>query len=160
MATFTKLSWKANNQKPCQNASETFYFHNRNVSVLANIRTKFNAYSGYAIPVLSYASMVWFRNKTECKKCIQKKAKSWIFNSMEVNQNKRLTELKLLSLSYYSELHDILTLITLLQRINKIELPITLNQNLMNTWSRGAHGNPWKSHNDRWEFLGWDPTNY
>ena len=62
-----KLSWRANSQKPCKKASKAFYFLKRNVSVLANTRTKLNAYVGFVKPVLSYASMVWFVNKTECK---------------------------------------------------------------------------------------------
>ena len=62
-----KLSWRANSLKRCKKASKAFYFLKRNVSVLANTRTKLNAYVGYVIPVISYASMVWFVNKTECK---------------------------------------------------------------------------------------------
>ena len=71
-----KLSWRANSLKRCQKASKAFYFLKRNVSVLANTRTKLNAYLGNVIPVIIYASMVWFVNKTECKEVerIQKKA--------------------------------------------------------------------------------------
>ena len=83
----TKLSWKANSQKRCQKASRAVYFLKRNVSVLANLRTKLNDYVVYVIPVISYASMVWFVNRTECKEieCIQKKAVAWILSSWEVN---------------------------------------------------------------------------
>ena len=78
-----KLSWRANSLKRCKKASKAFNFLKRNVSVLANTRTKLNAYVGNVIPLISYASMVWFVNKTEGKEveCIQKKTTAWILSS-------------------------------------------------------------------------------
>ena len=121
-----KLSWRANSLKRYKKASKAFYFLKQNVSVLANTRTKLNAYMGYVIPVISYASMVWFVNKTECKEVerIQKKATAWILSSWEMNYKSRMAKLKLLPLSYYFELHDLLTLLTLLGGNYNITLPI------------------------------------
>ena len=124
-----KLSWRANSLKRCKKASKAFYLK-RNGSVLANTRTKLNAYVGYVIPVISYALMVWFVNKTECKEVesIQKKATAWILSSWEMNYKSRMAKLKLLPLSYYFELHDLLTLLTLLGGNYNINLPIKLNE--------------------------------
>ena len=114
-----KLSCRANSLKRCKKASKAFYFLTRNVSVLANTRTKLNAYVGYVIPVISYAAMVWFVNKTECKEVerIQKKATAWILSSWEMNYQSRMVKLKLLPLSYYFELHDLLRLLTFWEAI-------------------------------------------
>ena len=121
----TKLSWKANSQKRYPEFSKAFHFLTRNVSVFTNFRLKFIAYVGYVIPLISYASMIWFVNKTECKEKerIQKKATELISNSWEMNYKKRLSEFRLLPLSCYFELHDLLTLIILFQGNYKIELP-------------------------------------
>ena len=78
----TKLSSKANSRKCCQKASKAFYFLKYSVSVLANFRTKLNAYVGNVIPFINYTSMVRIVNKTECKEIerIQKKATAWILS--------------------------------------------------------------------------------
>ena len=130
-----KLSWRANSLKRCNKASKAFYFLKRNVSVLASLRTELNAYVGYVIPVISYASMVWFVNKTDCKEVerIQKKATAWILSSWEMNYKSRMAKLKLLPLSYYFELYDLLTLLTLLGGNYNINLPIKLNECAVNT---------------------------
>ena len=90
---------------------------------------------GYVIPVISYASMVCLVNKTECKevKRIQKKATAWILSSWEMNYKSRMAKPKLLPLSYYFELHDLLTLLTLLGGNYNINLPTKLNECAVNT---------------------------
>ena len=125
-----KRSWRANSLKRCKKASKAFYFLKRNVSVLANTRTKLNAYVGYVIPVISYASMVRFVNKTECKKVerIQNKATAWILSSWEMNYKSTMAKLKLLPLSYYFDFHDLLTLLILLGGNYNINLPIKWNE--------------------------------
>ena len=90
-----KFSWRANSIKRCKKAPKAFFFLKRNVSVLAKTRTKLNAYVGCVIPVKSYAPMVWFFNKTECKEVerIQKKATAWILSSWEMNYKSRMAKL-------------------------------------------------------------------
>ena len=68
------------------------------------------------MPIISYASMTWFANKTESKEIerIQKRATSWIIGGWDMNYKERLLELKLLPLTYYFELHDLLTLTALM----------------------------------------------
>ena len=127
----TKLSWKANIKKRCSKAWKAFYFLKRNISNLASQTTKLNAYVGYVIPVISYASQAWFANKTESKDIerIQRKATSWIISNWEISYKQRLTTLKLLPLSYYFELHDLLMLISLLKGSYNIKIPIKTNNN-------------------------------
>ena len=88
-------------------------------------------YVGYVIPVISYASQAWFANKTESKDIerIQRKATSWIISNWEISYKQRLTTLKLLPLSYYFELHDLLMLISLLKGSYNIKIPIKTNNN-------------------------------
>ena len=127
----TKLSWKANMKKRCSKAWKAFYFLKRNISNLASQTTKLNAYVGYVIPVISYASQAWFGNKTESKDIerIQRKATSWIISNWEISYKQRLTTMKLLPLSYYFELHDLLMLISLLKGSYNIKIPIKTNNN-------------------------------
>ena len=127
----TKLSWKANIKKRCSKAWKAFYFLKRNILNLASQTTKLNAYVGYVIPVISYDSQAWFANKTESKDIerIQRKATSWIISNWEISYKQRLTTLKLLPLSYYFELHDLLMLISLLKGSYNIKIPIKTNNN-------------------------------
>ena len=127
----TKLSWKANIKKRCSKAWKAFYFLKRNISNLASQTKKLNAYVGYVIPVISYASQAWFANKTESKgiERIQRKATSWIISNWEISYKQRLSTLKLLPLSYYFELHDLLMLISLLKGSYNIKIPIKTNNN-------------------------------
>ena len=50
------LSWKPNVDNRCNKAWKVFYFLERNKLCVAAKNTKLNAYIGYVIPVLSYAS--------------------------------------------------------------------------------------------------------
>ena len=130
-----KLSWKSNIQKRCRKATRAFYFLKRNTSVLANTRTKLNAYVGYVMPIISYASMTWFANKTESKEIerIQKRATSWIIGGWDMKYKERLKKLRLLPLTYYFELHDLLTLTALMLGSSNIKLPIRQTVNAINT---------------------------
>ena len=78
----------------------------------------------------------WFGLLTkQCKEVerIQKKATAWILSSWEMNYKSRMAKLKLLPLSYYFELHDLLTLLTLLGGNYDINLPIKINESAENT---------------------------
>ena len=52
---------------------------------------KLNAYKGYIVPVIGYASQAWSANKVEMRDIekIQKRATSWILGIWE-NYNNRL----------------------------------------------------------------------
>ena len=111
-----KLNWKPNVPKRCSKALKAFYFLKRNTSTSAKLSAKFNAYAGYVVPIVTYATQAWFAKKTETKENerVQKKAIIWILNNWELNYKKRLGKLNLLPLSLYIELHDLLLLISFL----------------------------------------------
>ena len=64
----SKLSWKLNVDKRFKKAWKVFYFLKRTISSLAAKNTKLNAYVGYVIPVINYASPVGLRTKLKVKK--------------------------------------------------------------------------------------------
>ena len=63
----TNLNRKANCDKRCSKSWRVFYFLTRNVSKLANKNMKLNAYKGYVVPVIAYASQAWSANKGEMR---------------------------------------------------------------------------------------------
>ena len=63
---------------------------------------------------------------------IQRKATSWILSKSSKSNEERLTELKLLPLSHYFELHYLLMLISVLKGNYNIKIPIKLNINVEN----------------------------
>ena len=60
---------------------------------------------------------------------MSRKATSWIISNWENSYKQRLTTLKLLPLSYYFKLHDLLMLISLLKGSYNIKIPIKTNNN-------------------------------
>ena len=73
-------------------------------------RTKLNAYCGYIVPILSYASQVWYPNKKELRliEKLQKRAFKWILGESSDCYSTRCKKLKILPLSLYIEMHDLL----------------------------------------------------
>ena len=108
---------------------ESFFFK-RSVSKLANKNMKLNAYKGYVVPVIAYASETWSPNKGELRDIekIQKRATSWILGIWE-NYNNKLKQLELLPLSMYFELHDALLLLSIMQGNYNIRKPVSLKNN-------------------------------
>ena len=76
---------------------------------------KLNAYIGYVVPILTYASQVWYPSKTDMKSIerIQHKATKWICGGKD-EYHQRLEILKILPLSMYMEMHDVLYLLAIL----------------------------------------------
>ena len=79
----SKLNWKPNVENRCSKALKAFYFLKRNTSTSTKLSTKLNAYAGYAVPIVTYATQAWCANKTETKKIerVQTKTTSWILNN-------------------------------------------------------------------------------
>ena len=84
---------------------------------------------GYVIHKTSYASPAWFANKTENKEIerVQRKATIWIMGNWDKSYKQKLTELRLIPLSYYFELQDLLMLVSMLKGSYNIKPPIKLN---------------------------------
>ena len=110
------LSWSANCQLRTTKAWKAFYTLKRNVSSRTSMETKLNAYIGYVVPVLTYASQVWYPSKTDMKSIekIQQKATKWICGGND-EYHQRLETLKILPLSMYMEMHDVLYLLSILE---------------------------------------------
>ena len=64
--------------------------------------TRLNAYTGYVVPILTYASQAWMPNKTNMEQLesIQKKAAMWILSS-NIEYKERLCTFRLLPLSLH-----------------------------------------------------------
>ena len=106
------LSWSSNCESRVQSAIKAFYLIKRNVSSKASTKSKLDLYIGYIVPIATYASQVWYANKSELKQLerIQRKATACILSSTAIDYPQRLRLLMLLPLSMYIELHDILFL--------------------------------------------------
>ena len=134
----SKLSWKPNVENRCNKAWKAFYFLKRYIYSPAAKNTKLNSYVGYVIHVIIYVSTAWFVNKTESKEIerVQSKATSWIMVNWDESYKEKLTELRLLPLSYYFELNDLLMLVSMLKGGYNIELPIKSNTKPINKRKR------------------------
>ena len=110
------LSWSANCIRRTTKAWKAFCTLKRNVSSRTSMETKLNAYKGYVVPVLTYASQVWNPWKTDLKSIekIQHKATKWIWSGND-EYHQRLEKLKILPLSMYMEMHDVLYLLSILE---------------------------------------------
>ena len=112
----SNLSWAGNCRKRVSMAWRSFYYVKRNISPIANVTTKLNGYVGYVVPVLTYASEVWFPSKLESKALekVQKTATKWIGSSKD-DYKTRLARLEILPISMYMELHDLLLLLSIMK---------------------------------------------
>ena len=118
------LNWKAN--CVCSKAWRAFYFLKRNVSKLANKYLKLNAYKGYVVPVIAYASQAWSANKGEMRDI--ERATSWILDIWD-KYNNRLEQLEFLPSSMYFELDDALFLLSIMQGNYKIRKSVSRKKN-------------------------------
>ena len=80
------------------------------------METKVNAYIGYVVPVLTYASQVWYLSNTDIKsiKKIQHEATKWICGEND-EHHQRLETLKILPFSMYMEMYVVLYLLSILE---------------------------------------------
>ena len=61
------LTWRLNCNTRLNKAWRAFYFLKRNISKIASWKTKLNAYTGFVVPVVAYASQVWYASKGDMK---------------------------------------------------------------------------------------------
>ena len=61
----SNLSWAENCRKRFNKGWRSFYALKRNISPFANLPTKLYAFIGYVVPVLTYASHVWYPSKLD-----------------------------------------------------------------------------------------------
>ena len=103
-------------QTSCREATPCFFLLKRCLPQTASLLCKLNAYRAYLVPILIYASPVWYVNCGNCVRLevIQKRAMRWIVASaigVEWSLKDTYRHLKPLPLSPYLELHDILFLL-------------------------------------------------
>ena len=101
------LSWKENCNVLRIESLKSMWFLKRNIYFKSTTKTKLNAYTGYVVPVISYASEVWYPTKTDLSDIerIQKSATQWILDNT-IPYKERLKELNILPLSLYFERHS------------------------------------------------------
>ena len=95
----------------------------RNLSQKSHWTTRLYAYTGYIVPIPTYASQAWMPNKTNMEQLesIQKKATKWIlFSNIECKE--RLFTLRLLPLCHYRKINDLLMLIDFMENNFDYEL--------------------------------------
>ena len=94
----------------------SFFQIKRSLSSICNQATKLNAYIGYVVQVATHASQAWMPSRTNMLDLekVQKLATKWILCSNE-SYKERLTNLKLLPLCLYIELHDLLYLLAIMR---------------------------------------------
>ena len=133
---WNNLSWKKNCNLRRTKPLKLLWFLKRNISFKTTTKAKLNAYTGYVVPVISYAYEVWYPTKTDLSniKRIQKNATQWILNNT-IPYKERLKELNLLPLSMYFELHRLLLFCAITDHKYDIETSDNISRNT-NEWTR------------------------
>ena len=116
------LGWNENCSRRSANALKALFKIRRNVTKKCNIQNKIHAYTGYVMPMLTYASQAYHPSIGSLKKLekVQKYATAW-FYGYDISYKCRLIKSKLLPVSLYIELHDVLFLLDLLEQKMDIE---------------------------------------
>ena len=135
-----KLNWKSNCNHRLSKATKAFYQIKRSMTDSASIKNKLNAYTGYVLPILSYCSQAWLPNRQQMEKIekLQKRATSWILSGRNCTYKEKLIALKLLPLSVYVEMHDLLLLLSLLD--NKFDIKVNFEYQDFEKTRQNARG--------------------
>ena len=125
------LNWNSNYEL---RTTKAFFQIKRILSTICNLTTKLDAYIGYVVPSVTFASQVRLTSGTNMfdLEKNQKLATKWILCTNE-NYRARLTNLKRVRLCLYAELHDPLFLSAIMRReydntLNLQEKPPEANQ--------------------------------
>ena len=110
----SNLTWNDNCTTRTKKGLSALFQLKRNLSTNSTRNSKLNSYVGYVVPVLTYCSQAWQPNKSNLAKFerVQEIATKWILNA-SFEYKDRLLQLKLLPLSLYVEMHNLLLLISL-----------------------------------------------
>ena len=102
-------SWTANANRRFSKAMRELWNLKINLSNKTSVINKLNAYNGYLVPIISYASKAWHPNKGDLASLekIQKSATKWILGNSTDYKNRLLT-LNFLPFAMYMELHSLL----------------------------------------------------
>ena len=119
----SNLNWNENCSRRASKAIKAFYQIKRSLTNKCTIQTKLNAYTGYVVQIATNASQAWYpsRNNMDQLERVQKLATKWILCTNS-HYKDRLAKLKLLPLSLYIEMHDILMLLALIENKYDVNL--------------------------------------
>ena len=108
------LSWNENCLSRSRKAMSALFQIKCNLSSSFDWKVKLNAYTGYVVPIPVYAFQTWLPSRSNLHdfEKVQHHATKWILNSNQSYRNRLLT-LKLLPLSFYVEMHDLLLLLSI-----------------------------------------------
>ena len=134
------LNWNSNCNHRLSKATKAFYQIKRSMTVSASLKNKLNAYTGYVVPILSYCSQAWLPNRQQMEKIekLQKRATSWILSGRNCTYKEKLKALKLLPLSLYVEMQDLLLLLSLLD--NKFDIKVNFEYQDFEKTRQSARG--------------------
>ena len=118
-----KLTWNKNCSRRTSKAISALFQIKRSLTMKSSGTTRLNAYTGYVVPIVTYASQAWTpsRSKMEQLERVQKLATKWILGTSKT-YTERLKDLNLLPLNLYMEMHDILIPIALLENRSDVEI--------------------------------------
>ena len=116
------LSWACHVEKRTTKALKCFYMIKRSTLNTTAWQTKKAIYRSYIVPIVSYGAILFKASKTDLRiiENVQKRAVKWIFNRKDNDYKTSLQILNLLPLSFYHELHVLLTFISIVK--NKIDV--------------------------------------
>ena len=103
-----RLSWTEHIRERCLNANRAFF-------MIIPLESKLKAMQTMVIPILTYASQVWYLTKTDMKllESVQRRCRRWIAGS-SMGYKERLIKLNLLPITLYIQMHDLLLLSNIL----------------------------------------------
>ncbi|XP_075247118.1 uncharacterized protein LOC142340428 [Convolutriloba macropyga] len=106
------LSWNDHAEERCKKATGAFFQIKKNLRLKTSQFLKLSAYCGYVMPILSYGSEVLLLNNAATKmiESVQRRATAWILSDSKSSYKKRLETLKILPVSLYFEMNDLLLL--------------------------------------------------
>ena len=131
------LTWTANANRRFSKAMRALLYLKRNTSNKTSVINKLNAYKGYVVPIISYASEVWHPNKGDLVllEKLQKNATKWILGN-SIHYKNRLLTLNILPLAMYLELRSLLLYCHIADNINVIHV---IKYNTIERTRQGTH---------------------
>ena len=135
------LTWHQNASTRASKTLKALWYLRRNLHHRTLPQVKLNAYTGYIVPIISYACQVWYPSKCDLVliERIQKSSTKRIIGS-SLTYKERLIKLKILPLSFYFELHSLLLLCDLINNKYNIAIEKFIHFNNNNRTRQGAKG--------------------
>ena len=110
-----RLSWTEHIRERCLKANRAFFMIMRSCANELPLESKLKAMQTMVIPILTYASQVYYLTKTDMKllESVQRRCTRWIAGS-SMGFKERLIKLNLLPITLYIQMHDLFLLSNIL----------------------------------------------